>query len=99
MVIAGFVVFVVIFSLIVGLKKIRDAKKNLPVEDELSNAIKQKAAAMAYAFSFYIWVFILLFFSNKETSIDIAVGMGIIASGVSFIGFWIFYSMKGIDKQ
>lgn len=49
------VLIVVLLSLFVGLKRIKDEKKGLPVDDELSLRIKQKAGASAFSVSFILW--------------------------------------------
>ena len=55
-IIAAFVLIVVIFSLVVGVKKLKDMKKGYPSDDELSVRIKQKAAAKSFLYSFYyVW--------------------------------------------
>lgn len=95
--IAVLVLILVIFSVVIGLKKMRDVKKGLPIDDELSNSIKQKAAAMAFAYSFYLWLFIIIFMSDETIRAEIPVGIGIVGMGFLFFGFWAYYSKRGID--
>lgn len=95
--IAGLVFVLVIFSLIVGLKKMKNVKKGLPIDDELSNSIKQKAAAMAFMYSFYMWLFIIIFMSDKTMRVEIPVGIGIVGMGLLFFGFWAYYSIQGVN--
>ena len=89
---------IVIFSLVIGMKRIKDEKKGLTPEDELSKSIKQKAAATAFMYSFYLWTAIILFMVDTKHSIEIPIGIGIMGMGLLFIGFWIYYSKTGIDN-
>lgn len=97
-IVAGLVLIIVAFSLVVGNKRLKEAKKGLPPDDELSIHIKQKAAAIAFSFSFIIWTFILLFMGDKETNPTIPIGIGILATGILFLGLWAYYSKTGIDN-
>lgn len=97
--IAGLVLILVVFSFVIGLKKMKDVKKGLPADDELSNSIKQKAAAMAFMYSFYMWLFIIVFMTDKEMRVDIPLGIGILGMGLLFFGFWAYYSKKGINPH
>lgn len=96
--VAALVLVAVIFSLIIGVKRMKDENKGLTVDDELSHQIKQKAASMAFMFSFYLWTMIILFGSDANRNIEIPIGIGILGMGVLFIGFWIYYSKNGIQK-
>ena len=73
--IAGLVLVVVVFSLFIGFKRLKDVKKGIPPEDELSVKIKQKAAANAFAFSFYLWTMIVIFIGDKEMRPTIPIGI------------------------
>jgi uncharacterized membrane protein YiaA len=98
-IIAAFVLIVVIFSLVVGVKKLKDMKKGYPSDDELSVRIKQKAAAKSFLYSFYLWLGIMLFFNDEALRSSIPVGLGILGMGILFIGFWIYYSKNGLDSK
>lgn len=98
-IIAAFVLIVVIFSLVVGVKKLKDMKKGYPSDDELSVRIKQKAAANSFLYSFYLWLGIMLFFNDEALRSSIPVGLGILGMGTLFIGFWIYYSKNGLDSK
>ena len=98
-IIAAFVLIVVIFSLVVGVKKLKDIKKGYPSDDELSVRIKQKAAANSFLYSFYLWLGIMLFFNDEVLRSSIPVGLGILGMGILFIGFWIYYSKNGLDSK
>jgi len=98
-IIATFVIIIVIFSVVVGLKKLKDMRKGYPSDDELSEKIKQKAAANSFLYSFYLWLGIMLFFDDESLRTSIPVGAGILGMGILFIGFWIYYSRIGLDTK
>jgi len=97
--IAGLVLFVVLISFIIGVKRLKDEKKGLTVEDELSHRIKQKAAASAFHFSLYLWTMVLMFTMDSNLGIEIPIGIGIVGMGILFVGFWIYYSKIGIQDE
>lgn len=93
------VLVVVVLSLFVGLKRIKDEKKGLPVDDELSLRIKQKAGASAFSVSFILWPIILIFTMDSDLDVRIPIEIGILAMGLIFIGFWIYYSRMGLKDE
>jgi len=96
---AALVLIVVVFSTIVGIKRLKKEKKGLTVDDELSLRIKQKAGASAFSLSFLLWSFIALFTVDTGLRPEIPIGIGILGMGLLFIGFWIYYSKKGIQDE
>ena len=97
--IAGLVALVVIFSLIVGFKKIKDTRQGFPLDDELSVKIKEKAAANAFMYSFYVWLLIMFFIVDREVSPSVPIGIGILGMGILFIGFWIYFTKVGTENK
>ena len=93
---AGIVLILVLFSIVIALKRIRNENRGLPADDELSQQIKIKAAANAFSFSFFLWIMILLFTSKTQLDIEVIIGIGILGMGALFFGFWIYYTNKGI---
>lgn len=96
---AGFVLLTVVFSIIVGIGRLKNERKGLPADDELSNAIKQKAASRAFAYSFYTWTGIAVFTVDSNLRNEIPIGIGIALMGLLFIGFWIYYAKTGIANE
>jgi peptidoglycan/LPS O-acetylase OafA/YrhL len=78
------VVFGVI-ALVSAIKKDKDEKEGIPIEDELSDQIKYKAGYYAYMASLYMWLFIFLF-KDKFPDLETLLGGGILVSGlISYI--------------
>lgn len=96
---AAFVVLVTLGGIAIARGKLKDEKKGLPADDEMSNIIKEKAGARAFAGSFYIWLFILLFFSNSSLDNELIIGGGLIAMGAVFMGFWFYYTKTGVGFE
>ena len=97
--VAAFVLIAVVFSFVLGLRRIKDQKKGLTVDDELSLRIKQKAAANAFMLSFYMWAAIVLFTVDSNLRIEVPIGIGIVGMGLLFIGFWLYYNQSGIRDE
>lgn len=90
---------IVLFSIIAIFKQLRDEKKGLVTEDELSRKIKQKAAANSFTASIYLWTMILLFTMDSNIDNEILLGIGIVGMGLIFIGFWLYHNNKGIESE
>lgn len=98
-IIASLVLMVVVFSIAIGVKKIKNIRKGYPSDDELSESIKAKAAAKSYLYSIYMWTGILFFVNNKNLEAETLIGVGILGMGIIFIGFWIYYSRIGTSLK
>ena len=85
------VVFGVI-ALISAVKKDKDEKEGIPIEDELSDQIKYKAGYYAFFISMYMWFFIFIF-KEKFPDLETLLGGGILVSAV------IFYISKLVVKN
>ena len=94
-VVAALVLLVVVFSLIVGRRRIRDEKRGLPAEDELSKDIKRRAAASAFMWSFYLWALITIFTIDSDMRPELPLEAGLLGMAVLFVVFWAYYSNTG----
>ncbi len=90
---------IVIFSLVRVVKNLKDEKKGLTTEDELSQKIKLRAGANAFTASFYLWTMILLFTTDSAIENEILLGIGIVGMGLIFVGFWFYHNNKGIESE
>ncbi len=95
--VAAAVGIIVLVSLVVGMNRMKDEKAGIPVEDELSKLIKQKAAAKAFELSFYVWSMIAVFTVDTGIRPEIPIGIGILATGLVFLILWAFYKRRGIS--
>jgi hypothetical protein len=69
-----------IVAIINALKRDREIKAGIPVDDELSTRIKYKAGYYAYLTSMYMWMFIFLLKDNFP-DVETMLGGGILLSG------------------
>ena len=74
-----------IYAFVQEMKKHRDIEKGFPVEDELSEQIKYRAAYLTFMTSIYVW---LALFLLKEwfTDYDTLFGLGVLIPAVMFMG-------------
>lgn len=96
---AIFVTLITIGGVVIARSKLRDEKKGLPADDELSTVIKEKAASRAFVGSFYIWIFILLFFTSTNLDVEVIIGGGVMAMGVLFMAIWFYYTKAGVNHE
>ena len=94
----GLELFILVLIIVLGgvvflnaLKRDRDIKAGLPVDDELSTRIKYKAGYYAYLASMYMWLFIFLLKDNFP-DVETMLGGGILLSGA--ISVTIKYMVK-----
>ena len=81
-------ILIIVFGIIAfvfALKRDRDERAGLPVEDELSTKIKHKSGYYAYLISMYMWLFIFLL-KDKFPDVETMLGGGILLSAlISFM--------------
>ena len=94
-VVAALVLLVVVFSFVVARKRIRDEKRGLPAEDELSKDIRRRAAASAFMWSFYLWTLITVFTMDTDIRPELPLEAGLLGMAVLFVVFWAYYSKTG----
>jgi len=88
-----------IFFALFALRRYRDAVKGLPLEDERSRRVMEKAASK----SFYVTLYVLLgigMFSDRIKFRDVSqatsAAVGIMA--LLWFGFWAYYNNKNVSK-
>ncbi|HHV03374.1 MAG: hypothetical protein M0P40_03215 [Bacteroidales bacterium] len=95
----GVIILIVGFTFFVGFKRLRNAKRGEPVEDELSKKILQKTAAISYYISLYIWVFLIFLKDRVEIETEELLGTGILAMAMTFGISWLILNFKGIKND
>ena len=81
------ILFLVLISVLIAIRPLKKRKNNkaaLAVDDELSLSIKYKAGYYAYLITMLIWVFIFLV-KERFPNPDILLGVGIMLSAISAI--------------
>ena len=97
--VAVFVVIVTLFGIVVARGKLKDEKKGLPAEDEMSKVIRDRAGATSFMLSYYVWVFVILFFSNSSLDFEVIIGGGLVAMTLVFFACWVYFSKMGVYDE
>ena len=99
-VIAPFLIMIFISFFV--LRRYKDVKKGLPLDDERSKKVMTMASSRAFYVSLYWLLAISMleeFFANivglEHLSASQTVGGGILGMAMAFIIFWIYYDRKG----
>ena len=90
---------IVIFSLVRVVKNLKDEKKGLTIEDELSKRIKEKVAAKSFYASYYIWTVIIVFTVDSKITSELLVGIGLVGISLIYIGIWLYHNNKGLEDE
>ena len=88
------IVVLLLFGIIFGLKRFKSLKQGLPVEDELSTMIRQKAAAWSYYISIYVWLGALYLYHESNLG-NVIIGGGILAMAILYGVFNLIFSKIG----
>jgi 1,4-dihydroxy-2-naphthoate octaprenyltransferase len=90
---------IVIFGLVRVVKNLKDEKKGLTTEDELSKRIQEKVAAKSFYASYYIWTMIIVFTVDRQISSEILLGIGLVGISLVYIGIWLYHNNKGLEDE
>jgi uncharacterized membrane protein len=90
---------IAILSIILGMKRLREARKGMILEDEMTQKIRLKAGANSFIFSFYLWTFILIFTIDSHISREFIIGIGLVGMSFLYLGFWFYYNHKGVGDE
>lgn len=93
---------VVAFMVFFILRRYRDIKEGMPLEDERSKKVIMQAAAKSFYFSLY-WLlaiswfesFFAKMFGSQQLTASQTTGGGIAGMAIFFIASWIYYDRKG----
>jgi magnesium-transporting ATPase (P-type) len=93
---------IIVFMAFFVLRRYKDVKKGMPLEDERSKKVMTLAAARAFYVSLYWLLFISWFeslfaklFGLDNLTASQTVGGGIAGMALLFFIFWIYYDRKG----
>lgn len=95
----GVILLLVSFAGFIGFKKLSNAKRGEPTEDELSKEILQSAAAISYYISLYIWVFLIFLKDRVQFDTEELLGTGILAMALTFGISWLILNFKGVKND
>ncbi len=79
------------FALFLAFRRLRDAKANLPTEDEMSKNILRRGAATSYYLSLYLWLGIMMLEDRIDMDMSSLIGAGIVGMAIIFALSWIYH--------
>ena len=84
-------VLVVGFSLFLAFRRLRDAKANLPQEDEMSRSIMWRGTSTAYYLSLLMWLGVDYMSDKTKLECHSLIGAGIMGMAIAFALGWIYH--------
>lgn len=87
----GALVLVVGFALFLAFRRLRDAKANLPTEDEMSRKMMRRGAATSYYISIYMWLVIMYFEDRIDLERSSLIGAGIMGMAIIWAISWLYH--------
>ena len=94
---------IIVFMVFFIVRRYRDIKSGMPLEDERSRKVVTMAAAKSFYVSLY-WLLAISWFNDlfaekifglDQLTASQTVGGGIAGMALLFFGFWIYYDRKG----
>lgn len=90
--IIGIQVVVLVFAVLVVVRRWTARKQNLPAEDEMSKRILQRGAATSYYLSLYMWLAFMFFEEKISLERSTLIGAGILGMAILYGLSWVYHS-------
>jgi peptidoglycan/LPS O-acetylase OafA/YrhL len=87
----GALVLVVGFALFLAFRRLRDAKENLPTEDEMSKKLMRHGTSTAYNISLFMWLGVMYLSDKTKLECHSLIGAGIMGMAIAFALGWIYH--------
>jgi len=94
-IIVGLTLGGVLIALVVGLRRLKDERRGIPAEDEMTQSVKQKAASIAFHGSFYSWSALMLVTMDRQLAGYKLIAVGLMLTVLIYFGAWWNESRKG----
>ena len=85
-------IVILVFAVVVVVKKWRAKKEKLPAEDEMSKKILRRGAATSYYVSIYLWLALMFFEESIDLERSTLIGAGILGMAVIFALSWVYHN-------
>jgi peptidoglycan/LPS O-acetylase OafA/YrhL len=95
----GVILMIVIFAVVLGLRRLLSARRGEPAEDELSKKVLQRTAAWSYYVSLYLWVAVLYIKDKVSLDTEELIGAGILGMAVAFAVCWLIFNFSGMRNE
>ena len=90
---------IVVFAIIVGVRRFKSLKQGEPAEDEYSKKIMQKTAAYSFYVSLYLWLVVSYFSEGSEMDTQQVIGLGVVGMAIVFVVSWVFVKILGLRNE
>lgn len=90
--ILGIQLVVLVFAVLVVVKRWTAAKNKLPAEDEMSKGILRHGAATSYYVSLYMWLAFMFFEDRIDLERSTLIGAGILGMAIIYALSWVYHS-------
>jgi Na+/melibiose symporter-like transporter len=94
----GVIMLLLVFSLIIAIKKKKERDAGIPEEDEMLKRIKVLAAAKAFQYSMFLWLIIFNINNIFESRMEL-IGVGILGAGAIYGLLLLHYKRQGISDE
>ena len=91
----GIIIVFMMLGIFFGISRIRRSKQGFPEEDELSQMISLKSAAVSYYLSLVVWLILIYIQAKVEIDTKWILALGIIGMSITFIITWTIIRFKG----
>ena len=88
----GIQVIVLVFALLVVVRRWTARKQQLPAEDEMSKRILQRGAATSYYLSLYLWLILMFFEESINLERSTLIGAGILGMAILYGLSWVYHN-------
>ena len=85
-------IIILVFALVVVVKRWRAKKEKLPAEDEMSKKILIRSTATSYHVSLFMWLVVMYLDDKVNLECHALVGAGILGMAVIFALSWVYHN-------
>lgn len=90
---------VLVFAIILGIRRFKSLKQGEPAEDEYSKKIMQKTAAYSFYISLYMWIVVSYFSEGSDMDTQQVIGLGVVGMAIIFLVSWVFVKILGLRNE
>ncbi len=93
------VILLVVFAVVLGIRRIKSQREGLPPEDEMSKKILKIAAARAYYFSLYLWLILMYFANEGKVATESLMSTGILGMALLLLIHYLIIKFTGLKNE
>lgn len=92
----GIIVVFFALGLYFGYSRFRKKQQGFPEDDEMSQKITQKAAALSFYIGVFLWVILIYIQSHTAVGLNWILASGMIGMALTFLICWSILSISGV---